>query len=453
MDKFLLFLANTLLCLIAISYNIFYLKRKSNIVLFPIVNIVVILTIGVAIPFIEYSNKSFRFPYNEEVSFIAFVVILIFVSITTFFLEIIGANQPKKNRLAMPEKRSFAFWLLLTISIIASIYFLFFSGGILLLGTILNISQSGYDYSLSRVYLGQLIIDTQGADIAFISSTSINSVLMIVILCLESNKSKIKRNRLMRLLDFLIKIYLIASTILISIIFGKRLMIVIALIFLFLFLYLSLAKNKVLESFYLISQFLSLKGNKIIKNIFIVLLIAIIPASVFSFTAKQNLSFSMLSLVERSIIIPAGTNNFYYYLFPDKVSYRGLSKITKMGRPDSSDDVSYRDIAKLVTGVEFTANGSFLAVAYSAAGIQGVICVSILYCLALAINDFFMVRMDGRFQTLALIANLNGIAAICSVPFQVAIFSYGFISSTFLLFLCLTGRRNNRGLMRKPQTP
>ena len=124
----------------------------------------------------------------------------------------------------------------------------------------------------------------------------------------------------------------------------------------------------------------------------------------FEVNFGQTLSASVQGFFYRLFIIPGATETNYFVVFPESIAYRGLGRLLSipLGRIAMSDAVSVYDTARAATGDAFSANASFLAVAWSAAGYLSVLLISILLIATLLLLDRAFMQMDKRLFVIAL---------------------------------------------------
>lgn len=129
------------------------------------------------------------------------------------------------------------------------------------------------------------------------------------------------------------------------------------------------------------------------------------------------------SVLARLLIIPGATETNYFMVFPDYFNFRGLNQIFDIGlrHAQFASDVTIYDVAYAATGVRFSSNASFLAVAWSGAGYLGVALISLFLVISLFIIDRYLRKMEP--------AVFWGVLAISSGPIL------SLVSGSFLSFV------------------
>jgi hypothetical protein len=436
MSEILLLTVNTLISFAFIFLTFLRLRKRRTIFLYSVSNIIFVFTNGIGIPFVKYANGDLLLSYGENESLVAFWVNCIFVLfcvITQFSVYESNIFKLYGMKMSSCYKRTptLFFWVILLLSIMGFFQFFFLSGGSSYMGSILN-SSSRYEYYSNRISLGSEISSLPGAIFAFILTTTINPTLMALIIYFDRGKKKIK-NLMSRISYWLMIVGLSISSTLISLVFARRFMVIFSLIFPLLLIGMRQLKDEALD----ISFILGRISRKIAIS-FVVLISLLI--FIFSTASKENFGDSFVSLIERVIVVPPGTNNYYYSIFPDKVPFRGIEKMGKMGSP-GSDDVTFQDVGLMAVGRPLTANASFLTVSYSAAGFIGVFCMMFVYTGISIFHDLFFTRADPQLKILLLLTNFYGILMLGSVPLQTVISTFGFITSTFIVLLCVKSKK------------
>lgn len=159
----------------------------------------------------------------------------------------------------------------------------------------------------------------------------------------------------------------------------------------------------------------SYSGVIIFGGIFLFLLAVILYVLVFNMDFYQ----SIFSTVARVFMVPTATEANYFYVFPDIFPYRGLmeSFVIRIFYPPGVSGVSIYDVAVAATGNQFTANASFIAVAWSGFGYLGVAIVSISLCLSLLLVDNFLYKKSYEIKSFALALSVPSLLILNSGSF------------------------------------
>jgi len=108
------------------------------------------------------------------------------------------------------------------------------------------------------------------------------------------------------------------------------------------------------------------------------------------YAVNFGLSFqdAVTSNVIRTMLVPSASETNFFVAFPGAFNYRGLSNSLDIRMNDAAeDDVSVYQVATVATGVEYSANASFLAVGWSGMGYAGVLLASVVVVGLLHVID------------------------------------------------------------------
>lgn len=421
---------NTVVSLLYCYYCLLRIRKSKKIQLSPVSSIFIVISNGLAIPFMQYANPEYKLPYGDDLTITSFISMMIFI-IISFGFQIISDkfNKTKKNnQFQKYGKRKSIFYFVFILVIFGFFRFVFLSGGISFLGVILANLNSSSTYYASRLQTGSLIGSTAGLGFAFMANSFLIPSLLATIVYLKKTTS-LKES----LADWGFIIVLMTLNIVLSAIFAKRLTLLISFFLPLAILYIkNNEKNyeNITNKNSKMSLFKSFKKN--FATLFFVVLLLGLAIGIFSITSGDSFELSLLSLLDRIFIIPCGTSNFYYEIFPARIPFQGIQNIL-----DLPSDISYSDIGKLSTGNSFTANACFLAIAYSGAGFFGVAAISIIYSVLVTFHDWWLNRVDKLLGMIVLAVNIYGVSALANVPLLPAIVSYGFLSSTLVISLMI----------------
>jgi hypothetical protein len=425
--------------LIFIIYFIRIFFRYKFLRLFPIYNISIVLTNGVGIPFVKYFNSYYNFPDSQDIQKIALANIIIFMFVCLLFQLIDNylykkRNYEKENYFdVIPRVNYSAYYFLLLIAIFGFIRFVFISNAFQYMGIILAAPDHAKYYYL-RSSVSYLIMQLPGTGLATICIRYLNYLLIFVTLTIliRSNSSIVK------IFNFIIVFFLLVSTLIITAIFAHRSMVAFLLLYTLCLVAIFLRERRSkFENIIFGNKF---KGNrskyKSLLLSFFTLLVSVGLVSRFlsDFTYMESdnqLSTGLITLFERLMIVPAGTNNYYYELFPDTMPFRGI-----LYSLDPFDLDFYADIAEYHTGYRFGANVFFVATAYTGSGFLGVFLVSIAYCTISLYQDSLIYKIkNSRLNIFFLSVNIPGVLILSSTSIFSSIL-FGFFSPTLLLFSC-----------------
>jgi hypothetical protein len=117
---------------------------------------------------------------------------------------------------------------------------------------------------------------------------------------------------------------------------------------------------------------------------------AVLSAASYHVNFGMNIPTAIVSFLTRSFMVPSITETHYFYLFPHELAFRGFQQSFYMlpdGIAASFEDYSILDIGEIAMGDRFSANASFLAVAWSGAGYIGVAAVSFALLTLMLVLD------------------------------------------------------------------
>ena len=157
--------------------------------------------------------------------------------------------------------------------------------------------------------------------------------------------------------------------------------------------------------------------------------------TVFRNTSSVATSKASLDVVARICYIPAATSDYYYQLFPEPLPFRGITNAFSMRNAQTTGaiDVSFEDVAQLVTNARFSANAGFLAIGYTGAGYIGAALVAGVTAILLLYIDQCMAGFGNRYKILVILASTYGAMALVNTPLFTAISFSGFGINSILL--------------------
>ena len=453
---FSLNLVNVSVGLIYIFYCSNRMISKKSILLLPISSSILVLTNFLLIGFLpQILGKEYN-TYDILINSSISGLIFIFVCLATQFFSdsILKKKVSTNNDIIWSYSATYFLYIFIAIVVFGFIRFVFFSGGINYIGMILVDSGDFYKYNLARLDLGKLLNSLPGSGLAGMSlqylSPALISCLFILLL-----RSKKRKKFFFKILIFSLIILLILVSLVTSMIFAKKAMLIYLFIFPLIMIILSQNQKFIFSNSNYVSDFdsrnkhnLLLKKNtnnsKSLKNklkkffiaVIIVFVILIVVNLIYSVSQGGTSDENILTFVQRIFVVPVQTNSFYYALFPSTFPFRGIENLLGF-----SGDISYTDVSEAFTGYRSVANASFITISYSAGGFLAVILVSFLYSIFTLIHDIFFEKQESIWKNFILISNINGIYAICSAPLDASIISFGYLLPTVILFLCLKKKR------------
>lgn len=121
----------------------------------------------------------------------------------------------------------------------------------------------------------------------------------------------------------------------------------------------------------------------------------------YQMTEGETFILSMQKSIARVFITPCASAHLWYIVFPSQLPFQGLFGIFSIQSPFAADSsVTIIDVALQSTGSPFSANASFLAVAWSGFGYLGVVLATGVLLLCLHLIDNYLAPLRGSYRTL-----------------------------------------------------
>ncbi|WP_190761315.1 hypothetical protein [Microcoleus sp. FACHB-68] len=408
--------------------------------LLHISSIMIVLTNGAPIPFTTISYSNFARSSELETVWLSFFAIILFILISFIFQSqsfYKNKNQEKNYPYNYKRKKKYAnlwFWLFLGIGVFSVLRFMLFSGGVSFMGSIFSSMGNLAQYYETRLEIGDaLVVAGKGLGWATISTNYLLPTILFTSVYYAANRKLSKKPQIIYWITFSIALALIAV---LSITFAHRFM------FFYVFLLIIMAVFIYKYKGNLELYFLHWKKPYLVISIFL----AIIGTGglLFSAISGGGLLEGVGLLLDRALIVPAGTSSYYYYLFPRAFPYRGILEAFQMYGIAQNGDIGFYDVGEAMTGLRFGANASFLAIGFSGAGLLGVLLVSLAYCIIASSADRLLNNVEPRLRFISILINFYGIISLISNPLYGSIVSFGFGISSFILYLIIKrGKRNH----------
>ncbi|MBD2040289.1 hypothetical protein [Microcoleus sp. FACHB-672] len=444
MAELLVTLLNSIICLLYIYWSVRAMVVVGKLRLLHLSSVIVVLFNGISIPFLGLSTSIFnKASSSDEVTWIAFWSMSLFIFICSVFQKQKFYKLPKIN---VPKnyKRKFKanlwFWFFLVIGIFSILRFMIFSNGLSFMGSVFSSLGNIEQYYLTRLEIGEeLVVPGRGLGWAVISANYLLPMISFLSIYYACNRKLSKKSQVLYWIIWVISILLMTAF---YITLAHRFMIAYLLIIIafciFIYRY-----NGNLELYFL-------KWKKPYLILSIITLVVTGLGYLFSLVSGSSLLEGIGFLAERTVLIPAGTNSFYYYLFPARFPYRGLlGSFNMSGISLNSNDVGFYDVAEAMTGLRYGANASFIAIGYSGAGLLGVGVVSVVYCLIASCADRLLNRMEPRLRFIGILINLYGIIGLASTPLNASVVSFGFGVSSFIFYFLIKRITKNDQLQQQ----
>jgi hypothetical protein len=432
MDITFLKAINVIICIICCYYHLSKIKKKLSFL--SAIIIVFVITNGLAIGFLPGSEVAIEnsFYTDDEVTSTAIICMIIFIGIS-FLFEIFKILKISKKRLfclIRQNKLSYRltkfFWFFLLLVTLGAFRFI-------LLSKALRISELGYlifSWSKNSYYAYRFSLEVlPGSGFASLTLNCIAPTLFSVVLIVffgKGNKSKVPKTAsiILIFLSFIMLVY--------SVIFAQRMGIIYALSFPLAAWVLNRNSQDKFKDF---NKDLKRRIKKMASFFFATGLLILIATFIFSVFTEKPFGEAFIVGIFRFIAVPAGTNNYYYHLFPKILDFTGIQNFMSL----TSSGLDYSDIARFSTGIAFTANASFIAISYSSFGFLGVILASIVFCLIGTWHDVYFDTLDTQFKRLILAASFTSIMALSSASLLSAVGSFGLFLATFIVRLSVKG--------------
>ncbi|MBW4682212.1 MAG: hypothetical protein KME19_19145 [Microcoleus vaginatus WJT46-NPBG5] len=403
-----------------------------------------VITNGATIPFIAITYSDFSKSSDLETIWVSFFSMVIFILTSSIFqLQGFYKNRKQKNifhLIKIIKRKKYAnlwFWLFLVVGTISILRFMLFSGGISYLGAIFSSLGSIGQYYETRLDIAAAFVESgKGLGWATISTNYLLPIILFTSVYYAANRKLSKKPQILYWITFSVAYALI---VVICLTFAHRFMFFYIFVLMIMAMFIYNYKGNNIELY-----FLHWKKPYLVISIFL----SIIATGGFLFSAISGGDFweGVGLLLDRALIVPAGTSSYYYYLFPETYPYRGLLEAFQMyGIVPNGGDVGFHDVAEAMTGTRFGANACFLAIGFSGAGLLGVFMVSVVYCIIASFADRLLNNIEPRLRFIGILINFYGIISLISNPLYSTIVSFGFGISTFIFYLIIKqrGKRNH----------
>lgn len=172
-----------------------------------------------------------------------------------------------------------------------------------------------------------------------------------------------------------------------------------------------------------------------------------LTAGAIAYTVNFGLPFSesLRSTVIRLFLVPARSETNFFAVFPEAYQFRGIEKICAIDLGHwYSTDVTIYDVAIASTGDRYSANASFLAVAWSGLGYLGVGLAALILVSLMVVIDFRFRHVDRRTYLGGVALSLTSILTLVSGGLSNFVGSGGFlIPIAILIAYRPAGRRKS----------
>lgn len=167
-----------------------------------------------------------------------------------------------------------------------------------------------------------------------------------------------------------------------------------------------------------------------------------IGAAVFKLISGDTLTQALAGVVARSVVIPGAVSATYYVAFPGTFDFRGWRGIFMM--PIAGDTVDFRSISLTLLDLESNANAGFTAIAWSGAGIAGVLAACVVLVILTTTVDIALLSIPAPLSSCLVVGNMMGILAVSSVPLLIAITTHSFALGPGLVLVLIWAFRRRQ---------
>lgn len=138
----------------------------------------------------------------------------------------------------------------------------------------------------------------------------------------------------------------------------------------------------------------------------------------------------------RLFMIPVASNQAWFLLFPDVLTYRGLIGVfDTLFWSNGAFPIGVFDVSHAITGYRFSLNASMLAVAWSADGYLGVIAICVLFHSLSYLIDYFLVRIDPLVAMPLIYLSIPSMLSLTSTSFFDFVMKGGFVNQLLVIFV------------------
>lgn len=397
-------------CIVLLIFWAMYRARTVHMLLLLL--IVVVVANGLPVPFVRYTMPRWGLETSTEPALRATLAILIFTSVALAGLAVGKYHRFGRQQILVDVRNRR--WMLLGVTLLLAVLsgrFLFLSDGIAQSGAILSAIGDFDAYYTARAMLSAQLVDEPGRGFA-----SFNLAAMLVAPVVVSVAAY--RTRWTKEYWIEIGCFVTAWGVLLAhaIVTVQKAAITIGLLFPII-CWVLLSGREGLER--------RLKPSRLP---WIAVLSLVVMAAVSVWTVGLSPHQAILTVVDRLTVVTAETADLYYQAFPDHIPFRGLDKIWFMMNDyqvGSEQDVTFEEVAQFGTGVRFSANGNFLAIAYSGFGFLGVFIVSVVLVAFAVFVDWLMRDFALKTRWLVLLPSSVALVALTNTPFLSAVIYYG----------------------------
>ena len=179
-----------------------------------------------------------------------------------------------------------------------------------------------------------------------------------------------------------------------------------------------------------------LRSSLLYVTMFVLCLV--LAASTYVLNYGQSVGLALASAFARLLVVPCISEANFFSCFPEDYPFRGWVGVftITLGHWGSTQDVTIYDVALAASGSAYSANASALAVAWSGSGYPGIVLVSAIVTVSLALLDRVFAAACLRTKVLALTLSVPSLIGLVSGGFADYVTSGGLVLP-LLLYVAL----------------
>lgn len=414
------------LCLAYLLFAWWVMRRSKRLSLLAILGILMVLTNGIAVPFLSMTDPANVVIDSFAVSLRAYITMSLFMVVSGAFLFYLSRqpdviNEPDGG---LDSRLKLFMVFTLMVGTALSLRFLILGEGMQYVGVVLQSSEGQRAHYEARSEVFETLIQETGRGVG---GSGMAMGIFLPLAMTPAIYFIVQRKQYQYILIVLAAAVLISLQ---SLVFSHRSMLV-KMVLIPTMLWILARYSRSIENKYLAPRYL-----------WMLLLTGVILLVVFSLvyvvSDSMDIADAFSFFAYRIFVIPASIASWYYELFPDFFPFRGLSEMFSMGTIQQTDNagITFADVSYAICGSRFNANVSFVTVAYTGFGYLGVIMVSAIVCGFAFLLDLGAWKLPSLLRAMILANGIIPILGLTSAPFS---FLFTYIGSV----LCLLTIRIN----------
>ncbi len=395
-------------CLAYLLFAWWVMRRSKRLLLLAMLGILMVLTNGIAVPFLSMTDTSSMFIDTFEVSMRAYITMGLFMLVSGAYLFYLSRQPDVTNELdgGLDARLKLFMVFMLMAGVALSLRFLILGEGMQYVGVVLQSSESQKAHYQARGEVYETLIQETGRGVG---GSGMSMGIFLPLAMTPAMYFVVQRKKYQYGIIVLLAVFLIALQ---SLVFSQRSMLInmvlIPTMLWFLIKYSHAIENKFLAPRYVWIFILA------------VLIMMVVSSSVYMVADSMEMADSLSFFGYRVFVIPAGMASWYYELFPDYFPFRGLSEMFSMGTVHQTDraGITFADVSYVISGARYNANVSFLTVAYTGFGYVGVMMVSAVVCGIAFLLDLGAWKLQSSLRAMILVNGIINILILASSPFN-----------------------------------